>query len=289
MSSHELRAAVSGACYRLEGDHLVAVADPRAPVNARAELIHEQIRALISSRRFSCLGAKAAMQAGQYWIGVYDELGTDAAGRLLAADLGAFSQQLDERDTGDRALRTFVASFAEPVCATEHAFETLVWRQLQQLHEHDQVAYPWDPSVSSDPADPHFSFSVGGGAYFVVGLHAASSRWARRFAWPTLVFNPHHQFQRLRDQGVFTRFRDQIRERDRALRQSNNPMLGDFGAHSEARQYTGRKVEHDWQCPFRAGTAASEPEAAADSPASEDGTWLSSEAGGDSPSHRSTG
>ena len=134
----------------------------------------------------------------------------------------------------------------------QQSFERLVWRQLQALHDLDRQDHGWDPTASPDTADPHFAFSVGGRAYFVVGLHAASSRWTRRFAWPTLVFNPHRQFDRLREQGKFERLRDQIRDRDRALQRTLNPMLSNFGEHSEARQYSGRRVEDDWRCPFHA-------------------------------------
>ena len=100
----------------------------------------------------------------------------------------------------------------------------------------------WDSTVSSDPFDPHFSFSFGGQALYVVGLHERSSRHARRFAWPTLVFNPHAQFDRLRHDGHWQRMQEAIRRRDVALQGEINPMLSDFGEQSEARQYSGRRV-----------------------------------------------
>jgi hypothetical protein len=239
-------------CYRVENERLVPVDPADQRTDPRAELIHDQLRSLISSQRFSCLGAKAALRAGEYWIGVYDVMGSDATSRSLAHDLQAFSSRDAERDADDRSMRTFIATFASPVCQDERTFETLVWRQLQALHDRDQNDHDWDPAVSADPDDPHFAFSVGGRSYFVVGLHAASSRWARRFAWPTLVFNPHHQFERLREEGTFERFRDQIRDRDRALQHGVNPMVSNFGEQSEARQYSGRRVEDDWRCPFHA-------------------------------------
>jgi FPC/CPF motif-containing protein YcgG len=43
-----------------------------------------------------------------------------------------------------------------------------------------------------------------------------------------------------------------IRRRDQALAGSVNPMLLDFGARSEAIQYSGRKIEGTWTCPFHA-------------------------------------
>ena len=42
-----------------------------------------------------------------------------------------------------------------------------------------------------------------------------------------------------------------IRARDRDNAGSINPMLSDFGTRSEARQYSGRAVGDDWQCPLR--------------------------------------
>jgi FPC/CPF motif-containing protein YcgG len=43
-----------------------------------------------------------------------------------------------------------------------------------------------------------------------------------------------------------------IRTRDLALQGTINPMLSDFGERSEARQYSGRAVEENWQAPFKA-------------------------------------
>jgi FPC/CPF motif-containing protein YcgG len=240
-------------CYRLDGEKLVPVDTADNRVNPRAELVHDQLRSLITSQKFSCLGARAALNAGDYWIGVYETMGEMDTTRCLARDLQAFSANDAERDADDRGFRSFIATFAAPICQDERSFEQVVWRQLQGLHDLDRRANDWDPAVSSDPDDPHFAFSVGGRAYFVVGLHAASSRWARRFAWPTLVFNPHQQFDRLREDGIFEQFRDQIRKRDRALQHVLNPMLSNFGEQSEARQYSGRRVEDDWRCPFKPG------------------------------------
>lgn len=246
---------------------------PSAPL---AELIHDQFRALVLHPSFSCLGAKAALRGGGYRMGVYETLGSPDATTGLLRDLSAFVATLGvggdgrhgddrhgdrPRDPGQHAdgrhteLSTFVASFLGPVAVDEAAFEHLLWAQLQALHDGDP-GRAWDPSVSADPEDAHFSFSAAGRAFFVVGLHAASTRWARRFAWPTLVFNPHAQFDRLREQGHFARLQELIRTRERALQGSLNANLSEFGERSEARQYSGRPVGEDWRCPFRAGVDA---------------------------------
>jgi FPC/CPF motif-containing protein YcgG len=66
-----------------------------------------------------------------------------------------------------------------------------------------------------------------------------------------LVFNDHFQFEKLRAEHRFERMRDTIRERDSKLHGSTNPMVSDYGAHSEASQYSGRNVPSDWKCPIR--------------------------------------
>jgi FPC/CPF motif-containing protein YcgG len=143
-----------------------------------------------------------------------------------------------------------VASFAGPKQRSTRSFERLLWRQLEALHELDREQFEWNPAVSADPEDAQFSFSFGGGAYFVVGLSPANKRWARRFPWPTLVFNDHFQFERLRARQQYERLRDAIRERDGRLHGALSPLLEDHGVnHSEARQYSGRDSGEGWVCP----------------------------------------
>lgn len=119
---------------------------------------------------------------------------------------------------------------------------------MQLLHETDDAG--WDSDVSSDPEDAHFSFSFAGHALYVIGMHANSSRLARQFPWPTLVFNPHVQFEKLRSDGKWKRMQQTIRAREMQLQGSLNPMVQDFGESSEARQYSGREVDESWRCPF---------------------------------------
>ena len=107
-----------------------------------------------------------------------------------------------------------------------------------------------DPRVAHDPDDPHFAMSFGGEAFFVVGLHPEASRPGRRFEVPAMVFNLHDQFEQLRAEGRYGPLSSAIRERDRALAGSDNPMLAEHGTISPARQYSGRAVGADWRCPY---------------------------------------
>ena len=212
----------------------------------RAREIDAAFRAFVGDDAFPCLAGKGAVRRGDYTLGVYPALGSREATRLLGADLGQFTASIPDDGAG---LRTFAAVFTGDAPGDELAFERALWRQLQRLHDADPDG-GWDQSVSGNAADAEFSFSFGGRALFVVGLHARSSRLSRRFAWPALMFNPRAQFDRLKAEGRFDRMRDLVRERDVALQGSMNPNLADFGKASEARQYSGRATEPNWQCPF---------------------------------------
>ena len=207
--------------------------DPRTgePASPLATLVHGSMRALVLNEQFTCVGGKSSLRQGAYRFGLYDSLDSSASTSGLAHDLFAFVRELPE--FGD-AFSTFIASFTGPHPADELAFERSLWTTLQALHDLDVEHHPWDRSVSDDPDDPRFAFSFAGTAFFVIGLHAASTRAARRFAWPTLVFNSHRQFDELRRHGGYTRFQQVIRENERRLQGDINPMASDFGTGSEA-------------------------------------------------------
>jgi FPC/CPF motif-containing protein YcgG len=212
-----------------------------------AEDVHASFRALLHDPDFPCVGAKSVVNQDSYRFGLYEELGSPAATAGLALDLLQFRREQDEM-TGD--FHSYVASFLEPKVLTAAAFEKRLWRQLGMLHELDKQYFAWNSEVSQDPNDSKFSFSFAGGAYFVVGLSPANPRWARHFSWPTLVFNDHFQFERLRDEHRFDRLRDVIRERDTRLHGDAANNMADYGSvHSEARQYAGRSVPDSWRCP----------------------------------------
>lgn len=241
----ENQAAVANACYgRWQDDALIL--DCQSGLRNTAEEVHGALRAVLHDPEFPCIGAKSVVNQASYRFGFYQELAGEGSTAGLAYDLARF---VEERPSIDGDFTSFIASFRGPKVRTMKAFETLLWTQLAALHELDRRHFEWNPHVSSMVEDREFSFSFAGGAFFVVGLSPANTRWARRFPWPTLVFNDHFQFEQLREEQRFDRIRDVIRERDERLHGTPSPMVEDYGTHSEARQYSGRRVGENWRCP----------------------------------------
>jgi len=212
-----------------------------------ARLAHASLRAVLGGADFPCLGAKAALNKGNYRFAAYDDFASQSATAGLSRDLCAF---VAERAMMHSEYATFIAFFG---CADmdEMAFERVLWEQLQLLHDEDRKYFAYDPAVSGDPTDSTFAFSFAGVAFFVVGMHPRASRLSRRFSVPALAFNAHAQFDALRAKGLYDRFKQQIRKRDLLLQGSLNPTLAEFGETSEARQYSGRGVDPAWRCPFQ--------------------------------------
>lgn len=223
--------------------HARSSARPTSPAAITAAF-----EAFVDAPAFPCLGAKASKARGQ--------LRTLGAGDITRDDDDAAItrqlQALARRHAGE-LFSSVAVLFPDSPSLDEEAFEAALWARLRAIHEHDSVRYRWDGRVSDDPASPAFSMSVGGEAFYVVGLHPRASRPARRFACPALVFNRHSQFEQLRADGRYRKLRAAIIQRDEASAGSANPMLSVFGESSEARQYSGRAVGDDWVCPFSPG------------------------------------
>lgn len=202
----------------------------------------------VADPHFPCVGAKAAM--------AHDTLAVLACDRIDSAwdDLRIHDRLLGWAQayrTDPGLFRSFAVVFEGPESLSEQAFEAALWARVQSLSDKDVWrGQDYDPRVSADPDDPHFSLSFGGEAFFVVGLHPHASRPARRFAKPTMVFNLHDQFEQLRTAGKYEGMREKIMTRDETLAGSRNPMLARHGEASEARQYSGRMVDDSWRCPF---------------------------------------
>jgi len=223
-------------------------ADTKLPFEVDRESLEQALRSHIGRSDFPCLGAKSAAAR--------DLLHIEAAWSITSAwddvrihdHLLAWSYAYAADPEG---LRSFAVVFSGPDDLSEEAFERALWERLQSLSDKDGWrGQPYDSRVASDPQDSHFSLSFGQQAYFVVGLHPQASRPARRMRYPTMVFNLHDQFERLRKDDKYERMRERILARDRKLAGSINPMLARHGEDSEARQYSGRLVGEDWQCPI---------------------------------------
>jgi len=209
----------------------------------------EQIKAeyaeFILENEHPCIMAKTIFAMDQFTLKTYEDFGSMEASARLLKDL---KEYIEPYDFESNDFKTFLAVFPNSPEYSEISFEELLWKQLSNIHKLDNEQ--WDPAVSDDPKDENFSFSIAGKAFYVVGLHPNSSRKARQSPYTTLTFNLHWQFEKLREMGTYQKVRDRIRDRDVALQGSINPMLEDFGNNSEAKQYSGRKVDKEWKCPF---------------------------------------
>jgi uncharacterized protein len=205
----------------------------------------------IEEDSFPCVGAKAALARGEIQVHEFSVLNHPVNDEPLLDALEGFVDMLDACEHDDSRVHSFVAVFKGPHDTTELQFENLLWSQLYNLHVLDvERGAPAASDISSNPDSPRFSLSLGGHPFFVIGLHPGSSRMARRFKSPVLVFNSHRQFEKLREDGRYQKMQAATRKRDIALQGSINPNLADFGSNSEARQYSGRKVGAEWKCPY---------------------------------------
>lgn len=214
-----------------------------------ADGLEERFRSFIQDTSFPCVGAKSAIAKGTLDILIAQDIRSNWNDRDIYDGVTRTVAAYRE----DRALfRSFAVIFSSPGTLSEKAFEEFLWARAESLTNKDTwLGKPYDKRVSDDPNDPHFSLSFDGEGFFIVGLHPAASRPARRFERPVLVFNLHDQFEQLREQGKYERMREKILQRDEALAGSINPMLARHGEISEARQYSGRFIkDSDWQCPF---------------------------------------
>lgn len=192
-----------------------------------------------------CVMAQTVFSMDQVDYHEYGNFGTRETAKNILKDLNEY---IANYDFDSNEFFSFLAVFKDRKEYTEKEFEDTLWQQLQYMHEVDDS--PWDKNVSPDPDSNNFSFSLGGRAFYMVGLHPNSSRKARQSPYPAIAFNLHWQFEKLREMGTYQTVRDKIRERDIELQGDINPMLEDFGEKSEARQYSGRKVGEEWKCPF---------------------------------------
>jgi|TARA_R110002124_G_scaffold225235_1_gene390592 uncharacterized protein len=198
---------------------------------------------------YPCLGAKSALGRKQIKYIIARDIQSAWDDLPIIDALAGFAVQYAKTPTMFQSLAVI---FESKAVLTEEEFEHALWDRLQSLHDKDEFhGFRYDASVTAEPSHPEFSLSFGGQAFFAVGLHPGASRKARRFTRNAIVFNLHDQFERLRISGKYQGMREKILKRDEDWSGSINPMLAVHGSISEARQYSGRVVGEDWECPFR--------------------------------------
>lgn len=240
----------------LHHGRLAHLLEPARLVCAGDEAVHTILRQHVLSEGYPCVGARSAFNRARYRFGVYPQLATRMSALALVYDLYEFGHEFE--GTGDEFV-TFLAVFHSPVPSSEAHFEELLWQHLSAMHDIDTGFFDWASSASNDVDNVRFAFSIGGRAYFIVGMHPQASRRARMVPFPVLTFNLHEQFERLRQRGKFETMKTMIQSRDMAFQGSVNPMSTSFGDKSEAGQYAGRVVPADWQCPFHVTNQKHEP------------------------------
>lgn len=213
-----------------------------------ASLINHEYLEFINNKQFPCIGAKAALAKQQIKSLVATHMACPMDDLAILNFLYSFVDSY--RQSGD-IYHSAAIIFRQPGVLDELMFEELMWKRLQSLSDLDAKHFSYDQRVSINPSSPNFSFSLKQEAFFIIGLHPSSSRLTRQFKYPTLVFNPHLQFEQLRASSKYPNLKHAVRKRDIAYSGSVNPMLQDFGDLSEVFQYSGRKYDDQWQCPLK--------------------------------------
>lgn len=231
-----------GSCHDWKEGRLSRVRPGSGEPDPISVLVHAQFRALLLSEAYTCLGGTSAVRRGQYRFGLYPELASGGAVSACAGDLADFAREFP---ADEHPVAVFVAAFDGPLSMDEAEFEIKLWNQLAGLHDCDRQRADWTAEPPDDWDKDDIGFVFADRHFFVVGLHAAASRWARRFGWPTLVFNALSHEKPIRAVGQFERMQERIRDRDRDLQGSVSPTIG----LCQTAQFSGRNVTAEWRCP----------------------------------------
>jgi FPC/CPF motif-containing protein YcgG len=213
------------------------------PVQRLEKLIAGLFRGF--AQNHPCIGARSVFVNGNMFFAILPDMrSTETALRVVEL----VEEYIHISDPIDDHVKTLAIVFFD-TSGTQEEFAEKYWRFVQKVHDVDCILNEWDSSVSSDPTDSSFEFSIAGRAIFTTTLNPASARVARRFAYPVWVCNQTRQFNRLRELGLFAKWQDQIRAADAAVDPSGmpNPILTDHGYGTAAQQLAGSNVE---PCPL---------------------------------------
>ncbi len=215
-----------------------------------ADKVQTAIQDMISQKDYPCMPALQSFHQNEYLVGLYRGFETGTDSESLVRDLLYFRQK---QKSSASLYMSFWAVFPMQSIRDENEFEGHLWKQLSYLSTIGNANSNWDPQFSSDPEDPRFCFSLNGEALFVVGVSPVASRKARRFPYPSLIFNYYDQFTALSELGKYDNIVRLNRQRELRFSGSLNPMVEKYGDHREAIQFSGRENPSDWKCPFQHG------------------------------------
>jgi len=216
--------------------------------DAESRLIIEEFHEHVRQKGFPCVAANEASSKKTLRCFVAEHMVCPHNDHQILHFIYEFVDDYRKMKSGFHSVAII---FKGPQISDETFFDELLWRRLQAISDIDAQRFDYDPRVSSDINSPNFSFSLKEEAFYVIGLHPASSRKARSYKYPVLVFNPHSQFEKLRSAHHFNKMQQIVRKRDQLYSGSVNPMLADFGSAPEVFQYSGRQYESTWQCPLK--------------------------------------
>lgn len=216
----------------------------------QAKSAQKAIGSLLEQVNYPCIPAQKSYGRGEYFLGIYGDFGLGTRSRQMAKDLLHF-RSVQKKSSS--IYMSFLAVFQSNAELSEEIFEEKMWKELSYLSSYEDLSPQWDPAFSSDPTNSRFCFSLGGEAFFVVGMHQLSSRLARKLPFPVMVFNLFEQFEELERRGKYESFVKTIRERDRQYQGFINPMVEKYADIWESIQFSGRANSPAWKCPFQLG------------------------------------
>jgi hypothetical protein len=202
----------------------------------------------ISSQEFPCIGAKASVTKFQTDVIVAENICCPNDDIEILHFLYDFIDKLRNEES---LFQSASILFKGPNNLSEEDFEKFLWMRLQSIADLDAINYAYANKVSQNPKAVDFCYSVKEEAFFILALHAESSRKSRKFEYPVIVFNSQQQFEKLKESGAYNKMQGIIRKRDIDYSGSINPMLSNFGERSSAFQISGKKHDSNWDCPFK--------------------------------------
>lgn len=215
----------------------------------------KDIQNLVMQPNYPCVGAVSSFLKQDYMTCEYPAFGSGESAPKLYQNLLDFKERQLENKT---PFFSFWAVYKNSDVISEVDFEKKLWDELSAVHAYEvqkstneNRELRWDPQFSSDPNDKKFCFCVDGYAYFVVGMHPQSSRKARQFPYPVIIFNLYAQFEDLFKKNTFDAMVKLNRDREIKFQGHVNPMVEKYGQEWESIQFSGRENGPEWKCPFQ--------------------------------------